>query len=655
MGSIAGISTVRVSDLMMRQQLVSQIEAAQTQMLQSQEQMSTGKSFQLPGQNPTAALQGTDLQRLLAQNTQMQANIQSAQSYLGATDSAMTSIANLLSSIRATALGAVGTTETTAQQQAAAAQIGAGLQQLVTLGNQQFNGRYLFGGSATNSPPFTITQSGSVQYTGNNVQLQSYFDIGRLMTTNVTGEAAFGALTPAVGETTDFNPVLTADTPLSTLNGGKGVAAGSIMISDGTNVSTIDLSGASTIGQVANLIESHPPAGDTINVSVTSTGLQLQLAGGGQMSVTEVANGTTAAGLGIATPPPGSNTIVGQDLNPAVTLETKLSDLQSGVNLAADAAVQIVNGGKTYTVSLAGAKTINDVLNDLNTAGAGVVAQINSAGSGISVQSQISGSDFEIGEASGGDAATQLGIRTFTTSTPLSDLNYGSGVGTVSTSGPDFTIKQADGNVVSVGVSGDNTVQDVLNSINNSSSQEIPPTLTASLAPDGNGIQLVDTSLATGSSGLTVSIVGSSQVAVNLGLVPVGQSSNSAPTATPQTLTGTDPNPLEAPGILNAVARLQQAVTTNDQAGIQRGLTLLDSSTAQFSLAEAENGAQEQNLAAMLTQQQTQNTSLQQNLSNAVNVDFATAASNYSADQVAYQAALQTTATVSQMSLFNYL
>ena len=41
---------------------------------------------------------------------------------------------------------------------------------------------------------------------------------------------------------------------------------------------------------------------------------------------------------------------------------------------------------------------------------------------------------------------------------------------------------------------------------------------------------------------------------------------------------------------------LQQAIAANDQTGIQRGISLLDSSTAQFSLVESENAAREQTL-----------------------------------------------------------
>ncbi|MGH7134564.1 MAG: beta strand repeat-containing protein, partial [Pirellulales bacterium] len=101
--------------------------------------------------------------------------------------------------------------------------------------------------------------------------------------------------------------------------------------------------------------------------------------------------------------------------------------------------IQIVNGGKTYTVSFSGAKTIEDVLNDINTAGADVLAQINSSGTGINVQSRLSGSDFSIGE-NGGQTATQLGIRTFNANTALSDLNYGQGVQHVASTAATATV-----------------------------------------------------------------------------------------------------------------------------------------------------------------------------------------------------------------------
>ena len=54
--------------------------------------------------------------------------------------------------------------------------------------------------------------------------------------------------------------------------------------------------------------------------------------------------------------------------------------------------LQIVNGGQTYNISLAGDQTVGDLLNTLNGSGAALLAQINSAGTGINILSRLSGS-----------------------------------------------------------------------------------------------------------------------------------------------------------------------------------------------------------------------------------------------------------------------
>jgi len=98
----------------------------------------------------------------------------------------------------------------------------------------------------------------------------------------------------------------------------------------------------------------------------------------------------------------------------------------SGEPFDRDSGLQIVNGGATYTISLATAETIEDVINALNGSDAGVLAEINEDATGINVRSRISGMDFAIGE-NGGTTASQLGLRTFTSETRLESLNFGRG------------------------------------------------------------------------------------------------------------------------------------------------------------------------------------------------------------------------------------
>ena len=77
--------------------------------------------------------------------------------------------------------------------------------------------------------------------------------------TNADGSQVFGTFSSQVQGTVDLNPSLTADTPISALNGGKGLTLGSIEIGDGTTKKVIDLSSAATVDDVAKLIAANPP------------------------------------------------------------------------------------------------------------------------------------------------------------------------------------------------------------------------------------------------------------------------------------------------------------------------------------------------------------------------------------------------------------
>jgi len=547
--SIIGVPTTRISDQFVRSRLIRQVQFDQRELFRLETQLSTGRRFERPGEDPVSAARIMSLQSLLERKKQVRSNLTTNQSYLGSTDVAMSQISNLMSEVRGAALAVVGTTATDQQRQAAALQVEQAVRQLLDAGNQSFRGRFLFAGSTTKVRPFNKVGQGVVEYSGNDAQLLSFADVDLLFETNVTGNNAFGAISEPVRGTMDFDPVLNYNTRLADLRGGEGISPGSIAVSDGTNTSIVDVSRAETIGDVAALIRANPPQGRLVQVEITPTGLKLQLdqAAAGDLSVLEVGGGTTADELGILTKVGvGLSPIEGRDLDPIVRSTTRLEDMfgararavvhtagadndlivqadtrgtglngvsihlnddptvsfgnevvtydpvaqridvaidagytqaqhvmdainsahgagvlpftaeldpldkeanpglglmtqtpagesagvtayGSGEEFDAASGLQIVNGKQTYTISLASAKTMEDVLNVLNGSEAGVVAAINEDRTGIDVRSRLSGADFAIGE-NGGTTAAQLGIRTFTRDTRLAEMNHGFGV-----------------------------------------------------------------------------------------------------------------------------------------------------------------------------------------------------------------------------------
>ena len=178
--------------------LTNNIESNQQNFLQLENEVSTGRAFQLPSEDPTASILGLQLQEQIARKTQIQSNLTTDQSYLSQTDTELTTRCQSgLSSIQSTVQTAVGITSTAADRAAAAQQVQNALQQLVAIGNTQYQGRYLFAGSNSTVQPFQ-TVGNNVQYNGNTGSLNAYVDTNQLLGTNVDGNSAFGTISAPV-------------------------------------------------------------------------------------------------------------------------------------------------------------------------------------------------------------------------------------------------------------------------------------------------------------------------------------------------------------------------------------------------------------------------------------------------------------------------
>jgi flagellin-like hook-associated protein FlgL len=362
--AIIPIPSTRTSDLLTSQRLLSQLQSDQRSLLEIQSQLSTGRRIFTPSDDAPAAQRAIVLQRLLEQKAQVEANRSSSQSYLAASETTLAEIGTLISDIRAEIVGVSGSIVSDEQRGAAIAQVQRAIEQLTSIGNQRFRGRYLFGGASTGQPPFSAAGK-NVIYHGNERHLQTFADVDLLVNSNLHGNEVFGAISAEVRSSVDFNPILTLDTRLADLRGGHGVAQGSFTISDGNSSRTIDISGAETVGDIVQLIERNPPVGRAITARITSYGLQIEIdaAGGGSLSISEVGGGTTASSLGILTPlGSGTGPIVGSDLDPRLRGTTRLENI-----LGVRASAMVASGG-----------TNNDLVIEYNERGA--------AGNGIAMQ-----------------------------------------------------------------------------------------------------------------------------------------------------------------------------------------------------------------------------------------------------------------------------
>ena len=186
---------MRISTSQIYDQSVNAILTEQSQLNQTELQLSSGKSILTPADNPSGSAQILNLNQSMAMTAQFQTNASAANARLSLEDSTLTSVTNLLQSLRSLAVQANNATQTNSSRAAIAQQVSQGLQQLVALANtQDANGEYIFAGYQGKSQPFITDPAGNVVYNGG--QNSRYLQIGP--TTQVafgdTGSAVFQAV-----------------------------------------------------------------------------------------------------------------------------------------------------------------------------------------------------------------------------------------------------------------------------------------------------------------------------------------------------------------------------------------------------------------------------------------------------------------------------
>ncbi|MCG3136650.1 MAG: hypothetical protein HJJLKODD_00485 [Phycisphaerae bacterium] len=171
------------------------------------------------------------------------------------------------------------------------------------------------------------------------------------------------------------------------------------------------------------------------------------------------------------------------DLNPALTRETRLDELLGanglGIRLGS-LRFEEDGAAESYSVDLTGATSIGQVVDQINAAaaaaGSTLTAEINAAGNGLLI---TPGDAVTISTLDSGVVASDLGItvdvptadpivgldldRRLTPTTPIADLLGGAGI---DFAGNSFVIRNDDLSIT-VDLSTAQTVQDILNTINN--------------------------------------------------------------------------------------------------------------------------------------------------------------------------------------------
>ena len=158
-------------------------------------EIATGRSVNQPSDNPTAAALLVETHDQATFNSGYLQSIDSVQGQLSTADSTLSSVVTALQ--RAISLGVEGGNGTlSATDRASIVNELQGIQsQLVTLSNASYEGRYVFAGTNTNTPPFVLdnTAPSGVRYVGNSDVNQVSIGSGNKLAVNQPGSQLFSA------------------------------------------------------------------------------------------------------------------------------------------------------------------------------------------------------------------------------------------------------------------------------------------------------------------------------------------------------------------------------------------------------------------------------------------------------------------------------
>ncbi len=431
----------------------------------------------------------------------------------------------------------------------------------------------------------------------------------------LSGISASGGTTVATGNDVFY---LHTGTRLSKLNDGNGV----YFTNDVTEVEDLvfdfadesgpiglDLSGATTLGDVVDAINDSTELAGKVTASIAADGNRLELtdltSGAGTFSVSNGALGTAADDLGL------SQSAVGGSISGARLVsglrDTLLSSLNGGKGIQIPGNLEITNrSGVQSIVDLSTSETLSEVVEAINGQASDVTAALSENRGGIVLTDASGGSvsNLIVASESGSTIAEDLGIvhnsanekvesgilnrQLLSEATLLTAIQGGRGISTLG----DITITDTEGVKKTIDLDTKDeeakTIGDVINKINASILG-----VEARINDTGDGIVLVDTA---GGAGKITVVDTSGTVAADLNLL--GSSSEVDLNGTPtQVLDGTSIRSfaIEADDtladIVTKINDLDAGVTAsllNDGQGVRLSLTVEKTGAANALLLDFE-------------------------------------------------------------------
>ena len=200
--------SARTTTGMVQRNVLSDLNNVYSKLAKTQARASSGKQITRPSDDPFNASRAMGLRQALDGNTQYQKNIQDAQGWQDATETALAGIGDFLKRARSLVVEGASDTVDQSSRDSIAEEIDQIVNGVKETSNAQYAGSYLMSGTATDVAPYT--QGSDDTYKGNDAGLNPALpgvlrEIGPgvTMSINTVGVDFLGNGQPAAGGTAD--------------------------------------------------------------------------------------------------------------------------------------------------------------------------------------------------------------------------------------------------------------------------------------------------------------------------------------------------------------------------------------------------------------------------------------------------------------------
>ncbi|HXU93143.1 MAG TPA: flagellar hook-associated protein FlgL [Gallionella sp.] len=182
---------MRVSSSTLFDSNVASLSQQQSRLMQTQQQVSTGRRILTPAADPVAAARALDLSQSDAVNTQYTSNRNAARHTLSLAESNLQSVTTLLQDVKTATVTAGNGSLNNSDRQTMAIDLASRLEELVGLANSTDGvGNYLFSGFQSKTQPFVNTATG-VTYAGDDGLRMMQVSASRQMPSSDSGADIF--------------------------------------------------------------------------------------------------------------------------------------------------------------------------------------------------------------------------------------------------------------------------------------------------------------------------------------------------------------------------------------------------------------------------------------------------------------------------------